>query len=270
MSSNKNPTPEMVRIVQRALNVLYNAGLTEDGRIGPATMAAALRIPTISSNWSLARRFVAALQHIATQAGLEAGPIDGYWGPQTESAVDQLIELSNKGTIENWRDNQGPSLIVPSTKWPRGTTAEMNDFFGPVGTNMTKVNTPYTLRLAWDTSKTLNRFTCHKLCAESIQEAMEDILEVYGRDGIEEFGLDMWGGCLNVRKMRGGSNYSMHSWGAAIDWDPARNRLKWRANQAELAKPVYDDFWAAWEKQGWTSLGRAKGYDWMHVQACSA
>ena len=268
--SSKQPTPTMVKIVQKALNTLYNTRLAEDGRIGPATMAACLRIPTLSANWSLARRFVGALQHIATQAGVQAGPIDGYWGPQTEAAVDQLIELSLTGSVDTWRDKDQPTIVVPSNKWPRGRTSDMNDFFGPVGTNMTKVNTPYTLKLAWDTSKSLNRFTCHKLVAESIQEAMEDILEAYGNDGIINLGLDQWGGCLNVRKMRGGSNYSMHSWGAAIDWDPARNRLKWRANKAELAKPVYDDFWAAWEKQGWVSLGRAKGYDWMHVQACSA
>jgi hypothetical protein len=256
----------MVKIVQRSLNVLYNVGLAEDGRVGPATMAAALQIPTVSANWSLSRRFVGALQHIATQAGLNAGPIDGYWGPQTESAFEQLAAISDSGAIDNWRDNEQPPILInPTSKWPVGTTAAMTDFFGPVGTNQSKVSVPYTLKLAWDTSKKLNRFTCHKLVVEPIQAAMEEILDVYGLDFIQEHKLDYWGGCLNVRAIRGGTRYSTHSWGTSIDWNPVQNKLKWRADKAQLAQPVYDDFWLAWERQGAQSLGRAKGYDYMHV-----
>ena len=79
--------------------------------------------------------------------------------------------------------------------------------------------------------------------------------------------LDRWGGCLNVRKMRGGSSWSMHAWGIAIDFDPDRNQLKWGRDRAVFARPDYDAWWRCWEDEGWTSLGRTKNYDWMHVQA---
>ena len=79
--------------------------------------------------------------------------------------------------------------------------------------------------------------------------------------------LDLWGGCLNVRKMRGGSRYSMHSWGIAIDYDPGKNRLKWGRDRAAFAKPEYDTWWRLWEEEGWVSLGRTRNFDWMHVQA---
>ena len=71
----------------------------------------------------------------------------------------------------------------------------------------------------------------------------------------------------HVRKMRGGSSYSMHSWGIAIDFDPERNQLKWGKDRARLAQPDAVEFWRCWEAEGWVALGRARDYDWMHVQA---
>ncbi|MCB1809828.1 MAG: M15 family peptidase, partial [Candidatus Competibacteraceae bacterium] len=67
--------------------------------------------------------------------------------------------------------------------------------------------------------------------------------------------------------MRGGSNWSAHSWGIALDWDPEHNQLKWMHDQASLASSDYDDWWRFWEEEGWVSLGRSRNFDWMHVQA---
>jgi hypothetical protein len=77
----------------------------------------------------------------------------------------------------------------------------------------------------------------------------------------------MFGGCLNVRKMRGGSAWSIHSWGAAIDLDPDNNQLKWASPKATFSKKEYEPFWKIVEAEGWTSLGRRRNYDWMHFQA---
>jgi hypothetical protein len=35
--------------------------------------------------------------------------------------------------------------------------------------------------------------------------------------------LKTWDGCFNIRPMRGGTNYSLHSWGIAIDVNAATN-----------------------------------------------
>jgi hypothetical protein len=67
--------------------------------------------------------------------------------------------------------------------------------------------------------------------------------------------------------MRGGSSWSVHSFGAAIDFLPDENQLKWGKDKASLARPEYEAFWEIWENEGWMSLGRRKNYDWMHVQA---
>ena len=58
----------------------------------------------------------------------------------------------------------------------------------------------------------------------------------------------------------------MHSWGIAVDLNPAQNRLKWDDKKAVFAKPVYLPFWEIVESYGGVSLGREKNFDWMHFQ----
>ena len=66
--------------------------------------------------------------------------------------------------------------------------------------------------------------------------------------------------------MRGGSSWSMHSWGIAVDIDPDRNQLNMNRKEATLAKPVYDKFWQFVYDEGAISLGIERDYDWMHFQ----
>jgi hypothetical protein len=96
---------------------------------------------------------------------------------------------------------------------------------------------------------------------------MERVANHYTDVQLRDMGLHLFGGSLNVRKMRGGKAYSMHSWGIAIDFDPMRNQLTWGRDRARLAKPDAVDFWKFWEQEGWVSLGRRKNFDHMHVQA---
>jgi len=65
--------------------------------------------------------------------------------------------------------------------------------------------------------------------------------------------------------MRGGSKWSTHGWGIAIDYDSDGNQLKWGSCKAAFAKAQYDDWWGIWEEEGWLSLGQAKNYYWMHI-----
>ncbi len=89
----------------------------------------------------------------------------------------------------------------------------------------------------------------------------------YGEAEIARLRLDVYGGCYNPRKKRGGSTWSTHAWAVALDFDPANNRLRWGRDKASFARPDYDAWWNIWENEGWVSLGRVKNFDWMHVQA---
>ncbi len=138
--------------------------------------------------------------------------------------------------------------------------------YGEPGTRQTYASLPYRMKLAWDTRQSIKRFQCHELVKDQVEKIFNQTLDVYGLERIQELGLDMFGGCLNVRPIRGGERLSTHSWGLAIDIDPANNRLKWTSAQARLAKPEYDKFWEIVYSNGAFSLGKERNFDWMHFQ----
>jgi hypothetical protein len=151
--------------------------------------------------------------------------------------------------------------------WPKQDYRSMVDFYGPVGENQTSLILPYPLILDWDTSYAIKKITCHEKVKNSLERIFSLTLEKYGMESIKKLDLNKFGGCLNVRKMRGGSSWSIHSWGCAVDLSSDKNQLKWGSDKAQFAKKEYDSFWKIVENEGWVSLGRYKNYDWMHFQA---
>lgn len=134
------------------------------------------------------------------------------------------------------------------------------------GSYLTTIKLPYPMRLAWDKKTTVLTMRCHKLVADDFQKVFADLLAHYGLAKIQELGIDLFGGCFNFRSMRGGSDYSRHSWGIAIDLDPERNQLKETSKTARFARPEYQPMIDIFYKHGFLSLGREKNYDWMHFE----
>lgn len=228
------------------------------------------------------------LQSRLTAHGYPVGVIDGKLGPISVAALKAFQSakgipasgIANEATVAALRRSATASVpaipersqvpaketFQPSkTVWPR--QADVPAFFGGVGQNQTSIEIPFDMWLAWDKGTRIKKITIHKRVAESAERAFQKIAGSYSAPERKTIGIDLFGGSLNVRKMRGGSNYSMHSWGIAIDFDPERNQLKWGRDKARLAKPDAVSFWVAWESEGWLSLGRSKNYDWMHIQA---
>lgn len=131
---------------------------------------------------------------------------------------------------------------------------------------LTNVKLPYPMRIAWDKNTTVNSIRCHKDIAVPLTNVFNDLLKQYGIDNIKSLGIDLFGGCFNFRKMRGGSDYSVHSWGLAIDLDPERNQLKETSKTARFARLEYKPMIDIFYKHGFISLGKEKNYDWMHFQ----
>lgn len=131
---------------------------------------------------------------------------------------------------------------------------------------LVSIDLPYPMRLAWDKTKTVNKMRCHKLVDEKFIAIFKDILAHYGLPKIQELGIDLFGGCFNFRQMRGGSDYSRHSWGVAIDLDPERNQLKETSKTARFAREEYKPMIDIFYKHGFVSLGKEKNYDWMHFE----
>jgi hypothetical protein len=216
------------------------------------------RMTLRTDGWKAARWQNAAVQILFKDLGLYSGNVDGLDGPNTQYALEQYQNLMRD------TDDDDDGGTVP-TRWP--LYSQMEQFYGPVGTSQKRFDLPYPMVLAWDTDTEVSRITMHEKCGPSAIGVLEEVRDHYGLPAIKELYLDMFGGSLNVRKMRGGNRYSTHSWGCSIDFDPERNQFRWTDSRASLAAREYEFFWKAWERQGWVSLGRERNFDWMHVQA---
>jgi hypothetical protein len=266
-----------VIIVQEHLkeNGLYSGAV--DGVLdGPVTVAVTKGLTTrtavLPGDWRTfpaKRQAVLMLQLICNEKGIACKPLDGYWGPVTQYAHDSLVQLRKTGALPpNWRDEEASDANPRG--WPRdqGSQTQMRAFFGEPGhPPMKQVRCPWTLKLAWDPSVSISHISCHTKAADSLETVLTKIHAHYGDAELKRLRLNLFGGCFNPRKKRGGSTWSTHAWAVAIDWDPGRNQLQWGRERASLARPEYNFWWRAWEAEGWVSLGRSRNYDWMHVQA---
>jgi hypothetical protein len=223
------------------------------------------------------------IQRRLKELGLYTAAIDGIDGPATKTAVRAFQRLHGLkadgigGPLTQAelfpapmpdRDAEAPAGEPGADaviRWPRQKDVEK--VFGPPGTNQVMLELPFPMLLAWDKRQTVRRLSIHEKVHDSAKRCFARISNEYDSEARRLTGIDLFGGCLNVRRMRGGSAWSMHAWGIAIDFDPARNQLRWGRDQARLALPDCARFWRIWEEEGWLSLGRARNYDWMHVQA---
>lgn len=156
------------------------------------------------------------------------------------------------------------------TTWPVQTTAALTAFYGPAGGPRCTAGSctlPFPFPLAWDASQRVTRFSCHVNVAAVFTRVFAEAAKHYGEKQFRALKLDQFGGCYNYRKMRGGSRLSTHAWGIAIDLDPAANGLKVSAPKARFSGDAYLPFWNIVEAEGLVSLGRARNFDWMHIQA---
>ncbi len=265
---------DLIKLVQTYLHSysLYNGAI--DGLLGPNTMAGVnsekmktlVKFPTILSD---VQKVVLLAQYVLKVNGLYDRALDGFYGPVTQFAVDNY--WTNSRNSGDWRDKIHPQTKPSKNSWPRNIPGELKAFYGEMGKNLVTVELPYHF-IYEDGMKAVSKISCHKLVAPSLERVLSSVLKVYGMKEIERLQLDLYAGCLSSppRLMRGGTQYSTHSWGISLDFMSAKNQLRWKEGQATLARPEYVPFWECWELEGWTSLGRRYNYDWMHVQCTSS
>lgn len=215
-------------------------------------------LPNFSS-WSQSRKDIALEQTFYKSVGINVGAIDGLIGPQTRYAREVYSERQKgNNLVSTWRDNR--------ERWP--LQKNISEFFGIMGENQVSCNVPFDLIIPWDKSNMIRQYSCHKLVKEPMERVWKRTLEYYGEKTINELRLNYFGGCLNVRKMRGGSAWSTHSWGIAIDIDPDRNELRTTWANSQMSKKEYEKFVEFWYDEGAINLGKEANYDSMHFQFC--
>lgn len=123
------------------------------------------------------------------------------------------------------------------------------------------------------------RIRVHKACAGSLLRVLNNLLDAAKLINpkrpqmvLDLWGVSVFGGVVNYRLMRGGDQLSIHSYGAAIDLDPANNGLHDRTPRFA----AFPDVLRAFQKEGWTwggdwdgdgSTADERRPDGMHWQA---
>jgi hypothetical protein len=175
-------------------------------------------------------------------------PADGIIGPCTLRAISSALGIRE----------------IPS--WPsQAEVRRGSSVFGAPGREEELVSVLPAYPLYFE-GRAVRSIRVHRLIAPHVQQALRQVLEHYGAEEIHRLGLDQYGGSYNYRPTSGGNALSMHAWGIALDFAPASNGLKVKSPRASLSHPDCDAWWDIWESHGAVSLGRARNYDWMHVQ----
>ena len=255
---------ELTIILQKML------GVDADGVIGSKTLAAlATALGTKVSSYK-----ATTIKNIQKAVGATA---DGVIGSKTLNAiikklsgttvkkptVDTLVQKYIDKPIKYTDVNYKASLVKQSVL-RKGTSA-----FGKAGNESVLVNVPvpenYPLKYDGKRVKTIR---IHKLVADRLAAALQDIINHYGED-IEKVApaACVYDGSYYFRTSRGSSSTSVHSWGLALDFDAGNNSMKTKAPKARLSQDIYKPFFDILEYHGFNSLGRRGDYDWMHVQA---
>jgi hypothetical protein len=110
--------------------------------------------------------------------------------------------------------------------------------------------------------KPVTRMNVHERCASSLLAALKAVAALPDSDG--RWVLKEYAGVYNHRPMRGGTSWSLHAYGAAIDLAPDTNGLHahW-PTAANMPIEVMEEF----ARHGWKSAGAFWSRDAMHQEA---
>lgn len=173
--------------------------------------------------------------------------VDGFWGPRSQRACRLYLR----------------SLMPTLNPWPIATQRQIESFYGRAGdeSQLVRIEFPYPM---FYEGKRVTSTRVHRKCSHSLQRILKAIGDKFPQypsivDEAEDFS-----GVYNFRLKRGGSSYSLHAYGAAIDLDADDNSFKdsWPM-QSDMPLEIIEEF----AKEGWTSAAAFWGYDAMHFQA---
>lgn len=144
---------------------------------------------------------------------------------------------------------------------PRGSNGQVSRKW--YAENIVKWTPPYSLFYSDGKKTPLRTLLLHKKVVSVYTAAFTEVKNNFTPQEIKENHLDICAGTFNYRPMRGGSRLSVHSWGIAIDIDPARNPFPstWREGM------LNHEFADILEKHGLWWRGRKGDNDPMHFQA---
>ena len=181
-------------------------------------------------------------QIISLQSHIGSTP-DGFFGPKSQDACRAHLR----------------AMMPTHSPWPKADQPSLRAFFGQPGTeaNLIEINVGG-LGVEYEGTP-VRVIRAHDLVADSLLRILTKIAGSPHRGILSEYA-----GCYNFRRKRGGSSYSLHAYGAAIDLDPGNNGFRdhWPI-RASMPIGVMEEF----AKEGWLPAGAFWGYDGMHFEA---
>ena len=122
--------------------------------------------------------------------------------------------------------------------------------------NLVRVKVPFLMTYA---GQPVSSVKIHRKCADSLSRVLTAILVSanHNQKLLDAWGASIFGGSYNFRLMRNSTHLSMHSYGCAIDLDPANHPMKM------FSKPFVPQVVKAFTDEGWVNLPKDK----MHFQA---
>lgn len=261
--------------LQEMLAALGYYGGAVDGIDGPKTQAgvaivlANAGLTEVTAGWPAARREVAAMQRILNAQGHEAGAVDGWLGHNTHEALIAWRSARAGTSAAVQRVPAAARGQIDRADLPR--QADCRAFYGDpdkdgVRPHLALFDLPVTLRLDYSLRQTVRRVTLHEKCGPAFVTAIGEVAAHYGMERMRDLGIDRYAGGHNHRRMRGGSSWSMHAYGCAVDFYAAPNGLRTRCPAALFCGPDYEPFLDIMESHGWLPALRLWGADAMHFQ----
>ena len=189
--------------------------------------------------------------------------------PATE-VPDPAFKISQDKLKKQKEDRRKLAKASLRSESAGGTRGQENvkAMYGQPGEGpFTTLVVPKGFNLTYDGKPVSKIRNVHSKVSSNLRQAFEQILSSYGAAQVQALKINVYSGTYNKRVKRGGTTWSMHSWGIAIDLYYAKNKLRTKAPEAAFSKPEYKNMIDIFERNGFYSLGRAKNYDYMHFQA---
>lgn len=182
----------------------------------------------------------------------------------TDTVSWDFVSVLDKGATPVPLPPVGPTqppvggTVLQHNVWP--TQAECPSFYGAseaaIRAQLVTVHVP------WLMNGKTQTIEVHRKCADSLTRIVNYIWEYCGKsqDKIHEFGYDIFDGSFNWRYIAGTQTPSVHSYGAAVDFDAAANPIRNPGKFKPESLIVH-----AFTQEDWIWLGPT--FDPMHFQA---
>lgn len=138
------------------------------------------------------------------------------------------------------------------TTWPKDNLAAKNKFYGDFQAKnwgnqyLIRIHPPFLM--FYQKKLMASGVLVNKMCSDAMLTAFNEIWEKCKHDqkAVDKTGASDYGGCYNPRPIAGSTNWSNHSWAAAIDLSPGSNGFNMKSTLSAIVIGAFKRQDALW------------------------